>query len=797
MQELLEEASLHFSELLKGLNTGLVVLIDDDFTMSQDDDFEGILSELVCLDEKEVKSLVNKLREANYSRLADNILKFSESFREIPKVKIHFDGLVVNAKRIFMYLNKLEFVRKDQIKEMAESLIDLLQKNYKQQEIQDLFMRYGIGINEIQNYKDILRIIKHKNNVRYYKQKPEIDKINEDMKDCITGSQFCIFIVDKLLGDEDGVRFVEEELLPFSKNKNLISIIYTSQPENKKTPQEIKDYFVIEIYKEDQEALKQLTDGLALCAYVELFNRLSKIHINSIEQARELALSRKDNMIYLARMANEEGVTPYEAVSNWFQLATQYKMARGLMNDETNDEYKFIMGLTHFLQEEFLGSNFDIELDKEATIQELNAFEIFDYTINVQCQPPAPGDVFKMSNGEFGILVGQDCDLIVRGASVKRKAKHADLLRAEFIPTNNLEKLKKDAKHLNLNYFYPEKTESCSYGTLKIHFENQKTSDFVILDICTFNQDGKSQIELDRELDPDLKPILPNYWHKYYGKIQNKFNDYLKMQEICSLNNINLDILKNNDYSILEFEQEDSRLSYPVERICRIKREFRDILLNSYWEYRGRTGINTIALIEKEKIPYLNIELGYPGQIHKSLDDIEIEAFLHKNSKHKNSLDLKKMLVTIKIDNLKQKFEMLREIERDFIEIDKSFYTHPQTGIKFTKEIIDGKLDTIKITLPYKIEHNGKCSQEQKFPIMNLLTEKEKKLAKDSKNSLYYVLEKQKKQVPIYNSRKNKYCQVNVDQLLEGIIIPDLSIKIKLENGRIFSEKLIALEESV
>ncbi|PEY46219.1 hypothetical protein, partial [Bacillus cereus] len=101
---------------------------------------------------------------------------------------------------------------------------------------------------------------------------------------------FCILIVDKLLGDEDGVRFVKEELFSHCIGKNVISVIYTSEPESN-DPQQMEDYYVIQVYKDDIDALNRLTDGLALCAYVELFNRIREIHITSIKQVQELAFS--------------------------------------------------------------------------------------------------------------------------------------------------------------------------------------------------------------------------------------------------------------------------------------------------------------------------------------------------------------------------------------------------------------------------------------------------------------------------------------------------------------------------
>ncbi|WP_142319756.1 hypothetical protein, partial [Bacillus cereus] len=71
-----------------------------------------------------------------------------------------------------------------------------------------------------------------------------------------------------------------------------------------------------------------------------------------------------------------------------------------------------------------------------------------------------------MSDGTFAVLVGQDCDFIVRGPNVNRNAKYAELLKAEFIPQYNREKLKKGLKTLEFSYFYPETNEDATTGVL-------------------------------------------------------------------------------------------------------------------------------------------------------------------------------------------------------------------------------------------------------------------------------------------------------------------------------------------
>ncbi|CAI8705238.1 ANK_REP_REGION domain-containing protein [Brevibacillus sp. IT-7CA2] len=786
--ELMAEMEIRFSQLLEGLNVGLIVLIENDFFFTHEIP-ERVVSDLACLNNQELCLLLATLEKLGFESLAHHIKETMDAFHRLPVNRDHLPSLY-QIKRIVHYLDKIEHDETNNVKLKVQGLITLVKEEVDSHlELRDIFMRYGVGIGNVSSYSQLFRLAKDRA-IRAYKKKPDVEEILQDINESLTPSQFCICIVDKLLEDDDGIDFIKKELFPNCVDKNLISIIYTSQPETKEPYMqvdlsELKDYYVVEVEKGNVDALKQLTNGLALCAFVELFNRLSMIQSKSIEKTLNLALSRKDNMIYLASMAHEEGITPYETISNWFQLATQYQIVNEMMGQDTKSSiYHFLLGLTHFLQEEFLGSEIGVELNEEAPIQKLNTFEIFDYTVNIQHQPPVAGDVYEMSDGKFAVLVGQDCDLMVRGAHINRNTRHADLLRAEFVATRNFEKVTKESKALEFNYFCKEAEVTDYYGVLKVKFESPFTSDFIILDLCTFNQNGLSTLDLIAELDPMVKKVLPSPWRNYHGKLKKLLSQYRQHRELCESVDTEMDILQTNDLAAIEFHLTDQKMSYPVRRVCRIKREFRDILLNSYWEYRRRAATNTIGLVEREKIPYLDIQIGYPGQKHTALDAIEVEAYIRKSNNRKNNRDYKKISLFVEIDPIKEDYSQLAEIQEKVIEIEKSSFTHKETGVVFRKVIIDDKIDSVMITIPYKLEHSNQFLPQEKFAVTDLLGQEQKTIAKQKASSLYFVFENAMNQhFPLYNVDKKKYVQLEVEHLIKGIIIPDLNIKIGLNNG--------------
>ncbi|PZM62174.1 hypothetical protein [Paenibacillus dendritiformis] len=784
--ELMSKMDNNFSQLLTGLNVGLIVLIDDDFVLETNS--ERIVSEIACMRKGELEFLIQAFIKANLGDVAQHIQNTMREFHDLPINEENWPSLK-QVKRIVYYLDKIGTNEAFSVKYMMEELITLVhQQMHSNFEFCDILLRYGVGVKKGNSYWDILKYVE-KASIRYYKRKPAVEIILEDMDESLLPAQFCICIVDKKLEDDDGVRFIKEELFPLCPNKNLISIIYTSNPENVDIEnltrqQELLDYYLVEVDKGADDAIIKLTQHLALCAFVELFNRLSKIQSSSIEKSFKLALSRKNNMVYLASMAHEEGITPFEAISNWYQLATQYWMVKEMMDNTHFSVYQYIQGLTRFLKEEYFQIENSAKIEEESMIQDLSNFEIFDYTVNQQNQPPGVGDVYELADGKYAVLVGQDCDLVVRGTKVTRNTKHADLLKADFIPTRIFEKVKKESKTVEFDYFCRNVDKISQFGVLKVKFENPLTSDFIILDLCTFNQDGKSVLNISTELIPEVKNVIPLAWRAYHSKLIRTLEQYLQYRELCESAELGVEILRTNDIATIDYQKTENTISYPVRRICRIKKEFRDILLKSFWEYRSRTATNTIGLIETEKISNLDIQIGYPGQKHCTLNSLEVEAYIRKSNKRSRNREIQKLPLILKIDTLKTEHTQIKEIHDDIIQIDGKSVTHPETKIVFTKNINENNIDSVSITVPYRLEYNEKILQKDSFTLPELLTLEQMKIVEAKKNDIYFVLEtprEEKKQ--IYDTKRNKYVKLEVEQLLKGVIIPELNIKIQICDG--------------
>ena len=777
-----------FLQLLEGLDTGLIILIDDDFYLKEDD-LESVICDLICIKSEDQSLFLEKLNGLQ-DELFLAMTEFVELFNMLPKLEKDFI-LITDLKKINRYLDKFDVIEVERVKDSVEKILKLLESQIITQPIlRDLLIRYGLGLGAVESYNNIISL---SNNIslRVYKEKPEINSILEDIKETTKETQYCICIVDKVLPRVDGVHFVRNELVPSTKDQKIISVIYTSKPDRNTDPNDLKDYYVFEVDKSEEEALDQLTYGLALCCYVEVFNTLKEIHSTSLNKAFHLALSRKNNMIYLASMANEEGITPYEAISRWFQLAAEYQIGNEIINDYS--QYHFLLGLTQFLHEEFLILEKKLEIEEETLIQNLSTFEIFDYGINLQHQPPAPGDIYRLPDGNYAVLVGQDCDIIVRGSDVERKAKNADLLRAEFVETHISDKIQervfRNSQTLDLNYFR-KSDELSSCGVLRIKFEDHLTSDFIILDLSTFNQDGKTLMNLDPSSSlSTINKVIPLSWGKYYEILKNKLIQYNVHKEFCEEHDVDLNVFKINDYSAIDFVVRDKEIDYGLRRVCRIKKEFRDILLNNYWEYRSRIGINTIGLIEKEQIFYLDIKIAFPG-FEPELIDINVTSFIRKTNSRRKNGDPRKTPLYLEIKELKESIQLterypqISKIVSDSIEIVSSSCT--VTNIKFSKVILDNIIDSVLITVPFEISNTGQYLMQDKFLITNILNNEQKIKAKEIADTLYYVTQDNPDQkIPLYNVSKRKFIQLETKILKETIFIPLLGLKIFISTGTI------------
>lgn len=779
-----------FCDLIERLNAQLIIVIENDFKPLED--LQAILSKLIYLNSEDINNLLYEIR-LNNDHFTGLINSFIKELSSVVSHDVHLNkligtGRVITALEILKDKN-LEY---DKLEIKGKEILEHLERAANSNEsFYAILLKYGIArypesynpfFNELNNF------IPRKSLRLFTSATPsEWDEINNEVIKNTSSDEFCLFIVDKKLGEDndEGERFINQNIIDLKNRSdtNVISVLYTSIPKEKPL-HNLNDYYTIEVYKKDPSSLEQITIGLGTCTYVHIFDRLKKIHSMAIDEAFQLALNRAENMKYLASMANEEGITPFEAVNRWFDIARKDSVAKGLLKKSSNlTQYHYILGLTQILSEEFFKTKIDNwDFETESKIQRLNTSEIYDYTVNQLHLPPAPGDIFE-KNGEYYILMGQDCDFSVRKDKMERNAKMGELLKCSFDYKLLNEKITIGKDKIGINYFRNSNDE---IGSLQVRFGKHVNADFNILDLCTFKADGNCSLNLTETLNNSIQKLLPEAWKLNYSKLQEFFNSLVQINNILTVQSKTVSSLSTYDLSVLNFTTNQNEINYSLKRVCRLKDEFRDVIIKNYWDHRGRIGVNTIAITDTETLYFSSLECGFLGQ-EKELIDINYNVMIQRSFNRERNKSLSNLPVIINLQDLKTKIPDLSVVEYNEIIIENSGITDNKSKISFKKCLDDnGLLKGISITYPYKILPSGRLlHSKENITLLEFIPE-HNQLRDISKNSKIIFLDNQEEIYLFDDNGKPK--KFSFSEISRGIYVPDFEVSVLLKENTISVE---------
>ena len=236
----------------------------------------------------------------------------------------------------------------------------------------------------------------------------------------------------------------------------------------------------------------------------------------------------KNETIAIARTAFDETITVLETLDTYsFDLAvlkSSYK--EGIWEVET------LLRIINLYQEDFIKNRmikdeyllktngdfekahtisklFNIPLsDNIATSPysepiQLRQKEIYEFgqVINNLHKPLENGDIFELifeddSKGTY-ILIAQECDLMIRNQGDKkgnRSAKNSVLLKVDEIPMVDVKKFKWKNDNYKIEYWGDDLKQTAS-----INFTESLNVDLSILDMVSFNEEGKAILNLSNE----------------------------------------------------------------------------------------------------------------------------------------------------------------------------------------------------------------------------------------------------------------------------------------------------------
>lgn len=676
-----------FNEFYSLMNIAGIIIVEDSikFDLSRKsvmydclmltDDERGNL--VAYISDEQIKNKLNKIYEA-YSKCKDRFI-----WDSVPKRDVEF------------YIKKQEL---DELKNAIENLTEEeVEKNSK------LFQRFGLGV-KIENakgYKGLLEGAKKGGVIlplRVYTDfsASDLKCMEEDLRLFAKDNKFFLCVIDNFMnGEARGKDIIDELYKNDQARKSGICIALSSQQED--ITRKTDEMYVGFVNKSVESIDNEIKRHLIMSQYKIMLTMLKNKRMEALKESFAYAASNMEVAVYLSAMAKEEGITNHEILNEWIDLRERYYTYKGGAN-----EIKRTVLLSSLFER--MGND---EYSKEIESNELEAFQRFeqyDYQINEFMSPPMTGDIFYI-NGNYYLLVGQECDLSIRNGG--RKNPVAELIPITLVKNRDMGNFKEkyNFEKLLLGKFLDADGQYCN---ISIDCTKREVIDNEILDLCAFNGLGNSEICLNMELKVEAKYLLPIEWQQYYENLKARLlslkdkYDLIKEHEKSLGFNVaqlvyDLGASHNNRLvSIIDFFIEDNVIKYNVKRICRIRNHV--LLINKmFLEYRGRQAFNTINMDIGRNVQYAIEMMGSNERITGKNATVILTTSRKENSNIKrrdwviNKADVLELIKNVKPTEAEKYEKLLNDLDENILL--ESNMGNIKNAVKFIKQLtIDDEL---------------------------------------------------------------------------------------------------------
>lgn len=682
-----------FNEFYSLMNIAGIIIVEDsiefdlsrtavmyDYLMLPDDEIEGLLTNI--LDEN-LKSKLSTIRKV-YSIYNDKFI-----WNKVPKRDVEF------------------YIRKQELEELKNAIEDLTEAELEKN--RELFQRFGLGVKfeKAIGYRGLLEGAKHNGislPLRVYTDfsAPDLRCMEEDLKLFSKDDKFFLCVIDNFMnGEARGKDIIDELYKNDQAQKNGICIALSSQDED--ISREKEEMYVGFVNKTAENIDNEIKKHLIKSQYKIMLALLNRKRMDALKKSFSYAASNMDVAVYLSSMARDEGITNHKILNEWISLREQY--------------YTYQEGIKEIKRTILLSSLFErmgnVAINKEIADKDYEVFQRFeqyDYQINEFMSPPMSGDIYNI-NGDYYLLVGQECDLSIRDG--KRKNSVAELIPITFVKDKDLGNSKESYNYekLLLGKFLDVDGRCCN---IAIDCTTRKVIDNEILDLCAFNALGISEICLDKDLEAETKYLLSSEWQKYYHNLKSRFLNLKKKYAVIKKNEevlgFNLEELvkdmgashNNRLVSIIDFYTENNFIKYDVKRICRIRNHV--LLINKmFLEYRGRQAFNTINMDVGRTILYTMEIAGNDERVEGKNAIVILTTSRRENDNIKrrdwivNKIDILQFIKDIKPDKAEKYEKLLTGLDEKILLEDMSGFIG-KNAIKYTKQSKDQEL-LLKIQL--------------------------------------------------------------------------------------------------
>ena len=597
--------------------------------------------DLVRLSSLERERLLAELAGISYE-LVEKSRKLIETLQGIK-----FDWERGAERKLSWYLRDMELADSQNIFEQITQEEVIL--------CEDVLKKYAIGIITSSLFIPELVIAYDSNGERlpirlffdFYDDSRQI--LKNEMVKCIEEQENFVCLIDDQLGKEsncsnDIISFICSDIRNANEYGTYLLLSSKSKQEYERFDSRIHISYLKKdnSYLEDENYIKDIVSALIKSNYSMLINQMKSKKIEAIEKAYNYALENKDIAIYLAYMAENEGITNFDVIQEWLELRERFYW----MNDKAEQEKKQIIALSSLLgTSEITEDSYELELSDSASIR---TFEEYDYEVNKYYKAISPGDIFYIEgNGKYKyfLLIGQECDHVVRKTrnTYRRKNQICILLPLEVLPHVYVPK-KGQGNSFEKAVLGNFKTKEGDIVSVSVDFTEEYEIDDMILDLCAYRNTGDAYLYLDDELCGEKKYLTTYAMQKRYKNIQNKFATYedMKSKGFFDIMKESLDAECDKVVSRYDYDYQNNVVSFPVRRICRLKK-YTSLMNKMYSEHTWRQAFDTINLDDMEMV---QIELYVQGNMvayletgvqsttnrNKNKDRDRITWFIKKNS---------------------------------------------------------------------------------------------------------------------------------------------------------------------
>ena len=574
--------NISYGELLDNIGCGLVIFLEDDFTIPPTFNLNLVLYRSVRLNNVFFGKLYDALHQIDIT-FADDLKKFVTAFKKgIHHISNWNDVIKDDVESALDVIKTQDEPLFNELSEIYQSLSDP-----QNEDVKNVLFQYGVFANLPTNYSPIFEqflcsetewkpFIIFKSYL--HEEKAALKALVKEYSK--NGNIVCCLIDNDLSGENKAAAIVEDlEEISIANDIKAIGAVVTSKASYKKINEKI---FIDYVSKDNMGHLK---DSLLRSTYHYLLHKFKSNAVKGIEDAINKASTHRDIALYLSDIAQVEGMSNYEMFTQWLNELCEYYMSQ-------NDQLPRIVSISNLIERQ---QDEEGDVVSAPDFGDINTFESFDYSVNKYYQPVAPGDVFLCEDGKIFVLVGQACDMAM-GVERDRRNGLCELVSATAISLPTAEKLKNDTQCMWVNNFKNGGTTTA----LKIDYQKRYFVENEVLSLASYSAEGQCDIAFDLTDLSLQRPLLQQYQIGYYETLKKFFDSVRAIKTACP--EAAETVLANGSIQwacrTIDYIDDGEKIHYPIKRICRLRDRYLLFLYKLFLEYRGRIPFNNANLAQ-------------------------------------------------------------------------------------------------------------------------------------------------------------------------------------------------------